>query len=165
MRRTRRLVQYGVPMTSSPRTRRIGWLLGTVYLLTLAAIAFSPQNVDSRIYPALLRALDRLQELGAPHWVTYAAVEFGANVLLFLPLGALVVLLLGPRRWFWAIPIGIGCSTGIELAQALFLSSRVSSIRDVLANSSGALLGALLTILVLAIARRKRPDGPGQSVV
>jgi glycopeptide antibiotics resistance protein len=149
-------VQYGVRMTSSPGSRRVGWVLGAVYLIVLVAIASTPERLDERVYPALLRALQRMRRLGAPEWLTYTTVEFGANVLLFVPLGALVVLLLGPRRWPWAIVVGIAASGLIELAQGLFLSSRVSSLQDVVANGSGALLGAILTVAVLTVVRRRR---------
>jgi hypothetical protein len=55
----------------------------SAYVIALALIAFWPAPVDSGAGP-LLRAVTRVFPL-----LTYARIEFGANILLFVPLGFL----------------------------------------------------------------------------
>ncbi|WP_081646076.1 VanZ family protein [Agrococcus pavilionensis] len=76
-------------------------------------------------------------------------IEAGANVVLFVPLGALLALLFR-RRW-QGIALALVLSAAAELAQAL-MPSREPSLRDVAANVLGAALGAALAWL--AAARR-----------
>ncbi len=111
--------------------------------------------VDGGIHPWLARAIAAGQRLGAPSWLGYSAVEFTANVVFFAPFGFLAVLLLGARGGGW------GCSAGsCELRDrddaALFLPARFASVDDVLANTSGAVLGVLLGVVVLG--RCGRPE-------
>jgi len=62
------------------------------------------------------------------------------NILLFLPLGFLYRVTIGRRG---AMVMGLGLSLSIEILQ-LFIPARTTSIVDVLANTLGAGLGALL---------------------
>jgi glycopeptide antibiotics resistance protein len=143
-------------MTSTPALRRTGAAIGLVYAALLAVIAFQPTPVGQGVYPLIIRTVTRLQDLGAPDWVSYTSVEFTANILLFVPLGAILVLFVGPRRWWWGPVAGFLISGCIELGQLLFLSHRVATINDVVANTAGALLGAALAaILVLPVTRRR----------
>ena len=64
-----------------------------------------------------------------------------ANVLLFLPIGFLYQLTGGSFRGAWLI--GAGVSLSIELTQ-VFIPARTSSVLDLVCNSSGAFLGALV---------------------
>jgi len=70
------------------------------------------------------------------------------NVLLFVPLGV-VLRQAGVRLWV-AIAIGFVLSLGIEAAQ-LIIPNRTSSLRDVVTNTLGAGLGALLPGVLRAI--------------
>jgi glycopeptide antibiotics resistance protein len=143
-------------MKSTPALRRVGASIGLVYAAVLAVIAFQPTPVGRGAYPFIIRSVTRLREYGAPDWVSYAAVEFAANILLFVPLGAVVVLFVGPRRWWWGVVVGFVVSACIELGQLLFLSHRVATINDVVANTSGALIGAALAaVVVLPVTRRR----------
>jgi len=81
-------------------------------------------------------------------------VEFAANVLMFLPLGFLLTLLL--RHHWYGVALALVLSAGAELAQFL-IPSRLPSLRDVLANTLGAAIGAALAwIIVLRRERRER---------
>lgn len=64
------------------------------------------------------------------------------NTLLFLPVGAGLVLL--GFRLRSAVVIGTLVSIAIELAQHWWIVGRFSSVADVVANSAGTLLGALI---------------------
>lgn len=87
-------------------------------------------------------------------WITFNVVEFTANVLMFVPIGLFFVLLLGRRRWWLAIVLGMLLTTGIEFAQQN-IANRVSDPRDLVANSAGAVIGTLLA-LVLTAAKARR---------
>ena len=133
-------------------------LLGTataLYLGLVAWITLSPEPYDSRIDGFLFRALGVLQRHDGTAWITYSLVEGAANVAMFLPVGMFLVLLLGRRRWWLAVALGVGLSVLIETAQ-LFLPTRVSDVRDLLHNGLGALLGVVLVLILSARSENAR---------
>lgn len=71
------------------------------------------------------------------------------NVLLFIPFGAGVGLI---RGVWWALATSIALSGSIECAQT-FLPGRFSVFDDILANSTGGLVGALVATRAHAIRR------------
>jgi glycopeptide antibiotics resistance protein len=79
----------------------------------------------------------------------YAFVERSANVVLFVPLGLFVALLLPRRRWWIAALTGLAVSGAIETAQLLLLPARFATLDDVAMNTTGALLGAAASLLLL----------------
>ena len=79
-------------------------------------------------------------------------VDFAANVLLFAPFG--FGLVLAGTTWLRATLAGLALTLGIELVQAFVLTGRYASAGDVLANTAGALLGALAARWLL---RRRLP--------
>lgn len=131
-----------------PRRAAI-WALGT-YLLGLGLIALWPVPVDRGASDFLTRSLRQLHSWGVPPWFNYSAVEMASNVILFLPLGALVTRILGPRLWWGGVAVGFLLSVLVELAQLLFLPARFASVIDVAANTAGALVGALSALLFMA---------------
>ncbi len=80
-------------------------------------------------------------------------IEFPANVLLFVPMGLLLTLLVR-RPWSGAL-VAVLLSVCAELVQTL-LPARVASLRDVIANALGAVIGAGMAWLVIR-HRRARP--------
>ena len=67
------------------------------------------------------------------------------NVLLFVPLGAGLALSAGRRLAFWRIAvISFAISTCIEAAQLLVIYGRTCSVGDVVTNTTGGVLGALV---------------------
>lgn len=128
------------------------------YISGLAVVALWPVPVDRAGGELLFKALRKLHRWGIPDWVDYSLVESASNVLLFVPLGALMVWLLG-RPYGWVGPAaGLLVSSLMELAQFFFLPARYPTLADVAANTSGAALGALLALL--AMARRKPVRSP-----
>jgi glycopeptide antibiotics resistance protein len=114
-----------------------------VYLLAVAVIIFSPSD-DSGA-----GILDWLADfLGAP---AYAAVEFTANIVMFVPFGVLVRLASVRLRWWMILALGFLTTVTIELTQST-LPSRYSTVSDVVANTLGTAVGLGLT---WAVVRRR----------
>lgn len=140
-----------------PRTRRVAQVLLGVLLVVVACITLWPSPVDAAGGSTLVTVLERLHDRGVPLWVDYAFVERAANVVMFLPLGVLLVVVLTRRRWL-AVALPALASTAVELVQLVALPQRVASVQDVLANTSGAVLGAALAVGVLALLGRREPS-------
>jgi glycopeptide antibiotics resistance protein len=99
------------------------------------------------------RASRLLYFLGTPTWITPPMVEFAANIVLFVPFSLLGAVLL--HRWSWRFWLAVGFCTScfIELSQLVLLSGRSADVRDVISNTLGALLGALLARRVRSMLR------------
>lgn len=135
------------------RRRQAGALL-VAYVALIGLVTLTPDSVDRGVYPYLLRGVVFVQHHGIPGF-RYSMIEEVANVALFAPLGVLGVLAVGARRW-WAVALaGTALSASVELAQGAFLPARVASITDVVANGTGALLGATAAAFVAARRRRR----------
>ncbi len=120
------------------------------YVVILGFITLWPTPVDRGGGGELLmKVLRRLHRWGIPDWIDYGFVEAASNILLFVPLGALVVWIMGRSYWWVGGAAGLLLSAAIELAQFIFLPARYPSVADVLANTIGAALGGLLILLVM----------------
>ena len=96
------------------------------------------------------QGLDFLEVLGEPLRYTYTAFDAAVNLLSYLPFGLLAGLALRARCGALAsvilgLCLGAMLSAGMEYLQ-MYLPARISSNMDLLANSAGALLGALLAM-------------------
>ena len=136
-----------MPIAASPRLRIAGGIL-IAYAIAVLAVTLWPAPVDRGFEPTISRGLALLHRNGLPTWFGYNTLEFGANIVMFVPAGLLVALMLPSRRWWLALFIVPALSIAIELTQAIFLSSRFATVNDVVANSLGAVLGILLFLLV-----------------
>ena len=127
--------------------------IGALYAVGLLLLVFTPishqlHGLTVRLYVFWTYTL----HLG---WgVRPETFGFVLNVLLFVPLGILVVLLLRVRWWEAAL-VAVLVSCGIELVQAIPALHRETSLADVLSNGIGGLLGALLARVVV-----RRPTRP-----
>ncbi|WP_258061156.1 VanZ family protein [Arthrobacter sp. 4R501] len=118
-------------------------------LVPLALVAFWPSPVDEPLQGDLANLLRFLHAHGIPTWFNYQFVEASANVALFIPLGA-VAALAYPGKRLWQIGIlGLIVSGCIELGQLLFLHNRFASALDLVTNTGGAVIGALLVAAAL----------------
>lgn len=124
-------------------------VVAVVYLVALAAIAFWPTPVDQGV-DVLNSWPVRLLEsaFGIPRPTGYDVVQTSANVVLFVPLGWLAVALTR-LRWWQVAAAGFVLSSGIELGQAWVRPERFATVSDVVANTSGAAVGALLASALL----------------
>ena len=137
-----------------PKSRAREWL-GTVTLFFCVGIVLLatmwPTPLDQDYAAAVDKFLAVLHRNGIPMWFGYNKLEFSANILMFLPLGFLIALLLPAKAWWLALLICPAMSIGIELTQSVALSARFATISDVIANSTGALCGIFMAVLLRAI--------------
>jgi glycopeptide antibiotics resistance protein len=144
------------PATASQaRRNRLLIVAAAIYASALAVVLLWPVHIDGeggfiRFEPIL----DVLSALGIPAWASYPWVEFAANVALFVPLGILWLAAARVprfRRIASATVLAAAISIGAEALQHLVVPDRTTDARDVVANVSGAALGALAMV---SIARR-----------
>lgn len=119
----------------------------TAYLTLVGWITLGPQPLDGDGQALLARIVDALAAIPLLARLDVPTVEFAANVAMFAPVGLLLVLLLGWRRWWLAVLVGLALTCTIESAQQ-FLPTRVPDPRDLLANGLGAALGAGAGVLL-----------------
>jgi glycopeptide antibiotics resistance protein len=78
-------------------------------------------------------------------------VDFRGNIVVFVPLGAAIAFALTGKslktRLLVSIAIGAALSAVIELTQ-LTIPSRVSGLDDWLLNTAGALIGAVIAVII-----------------
>ena len=146
------VVDADAPRPPAPLWHRIStWV--AVYGVVLALIAFWPVPVDSGSGGFLRWVTAHFPVL------TYSRIEFGSNILLFVPFGVGLALLL-PKLRYLVLPAALLVSLAIESGQAIFLAQRTPSLYDILANVSGAALG-LITLVVVEAVRRRLTDPAG----
>jgi glycopeptide antibiotics resistance protein len=120
---------------------RVARVLLAVYLVGLAGVAFWPTPVDRPVAGRLQTVLFALHHSGLPVLINYSFVEFASNILMFVPIGALASLAFPAFHRGRIVLSAFLVSCGIELGQLLFLHDRVPSAMDIVANTSGAMLG------------------------
>lgn len=118
------------------------------YGVFLGFVALWPRPIDESVGDSLSLAIQEGHERGVPGFVDHAFIEFGANILLFGPVGILCALLVGRRLWPVALLMGPALSGVIELVQKFLIEGRYGTVADVIANSIGATLGVLLVVVV-----------------
>ena len=127
-----------------------------LYLGVVAFVTLGPQPLDEGTDSLVWKLIHFFSRYPSLH-ITYSSLEFLANVAMFVPVGLFFLLLLGRRRWWLAIVLGVLLTCGIEFTQ-LFLPGRVSDVRDILSNSVGAFVGVIIALIVTwpAAIRRAR---------
>jgi VanZ family protein len=124
-----------------------------VYGLAAVVLLVSPLSPGD-VVAALA---SRVQSLPGLSGVRQGWIEFGANILLFVPLGFLLTGIF--RRPWIGVALALALSVGAELVQVL-LPARLPSLRDVLANALGAALGAgIAWVFLIRRSRRARRRG------
>lgn len=124
-------------------------------LRTLLAIGYALFIVYSSLSPFSgwrEQGFDFVEVLREPLLQTYTAFDSVINLLSYLPFGLLLGLALRARfgavvSTVLAVCAGVLLSAGMEYLQ-MYLPARVSSNMDLLSNSAGALLGALLAVSI-----------------
>ncbi len=136
-------------------TRRVLGGVLVIYLVLLAVALLAPTNTDqSSMVMWLIHLLVRGG--ASPRPLGFSRMEFVMNVAIIAP-ATFMASLLWPR-WTWRdwTAAGFVVSGAVELIQALLLPHRDGSFSDVVANTLGATLGAVLAVGGRWLARRFR---------
>jgi len=137
-------LQWSVPAARpSVRRRYVATTVAAVYLAALGAILLWPDHPD-RDAGAAYAVLYRLFPVATP-----VTMDFGLNIILFVPFGIVLGVLLKGHPWR-LIGVAAVVPLAIEVVQGVFLPGRTSSALDVVANTLGGLIGALS----IALSRR-----------
>jgi len=83
----------------------------------------------------------------------------------FFVLGVVLLVLMGPRRWWAAIGFGVLGSAWIEAAQTIWMPVGYSSLDHVFWATIGLVLGVVVALLVTASARKVAPSHVPPSIV
>jgi VanZ family protein len=142
-------------------SRRFWHTILIAMLVPLAVIAFWPSPVDAPVQGQLARVLGFLHAHGMPPWFNYKFVEAAANVLLFIPLGIVAALAFAEKRWWHIGVFGLAVSGCVELGQFLFLHNRFASFLDIVTNTGGAVIGALIAVAALKHLQPRRLSAEG----
>ena len=149
------------PTTAShPLSRGLRWwswaaLLGytgvVVALTCLKAwftigLLWKPEN--QRVRELRLQPFGIVDDASSPFG---AAFDILGNVALFVPLGLMLVLVV--RRFWWPVLACAGFSFAVEVTQYVFSLGR-TDVTDLICNTAGGLVGALLAVLLLRLRPR-----------
>lgn len=156
-------------MSHDGRMRFRPWLLvvTVLYLGLVAWMTLRPEVYGSTFSDNLWRALGFFSRHEKTSWLTFGVVESIANALMFVPLGFFLALFFPKRLFLAAVALCVLLSLGIETYQGTVLSgSRVEDFGDVIHNSTGGLIGALialfLRLLFLPFANVGRKPAPSR---
>jgi glycopeptide antibiotics resistance protein len=136
------------------RLANVVWIATTLFILVLTAAPFHFDTSLDSVSAHLSRI--RLNPLISPDTGRRISIpDFVQNLLLFVPFGAATVSAFGGEsplhRIRSAVLLGCALSMTAELVQ-LLTTDRISSLADVLANTAGALTGAMMA----AVWQRQR---------
>lgn len=142
--------------------RLLLWTAYAGYLLAVGYLVWDPRpTVPSS---AVTYVTDLLNRIGPD--VASSTVEFILNVVLFVPMSLLGTFVFRRLRVADWVLVGFLGSFAIEVVQRFFLPGRDGSSRDIVANTAGALIGALLARLFVSArdARGRRTPVPPSEV-
>ena len=117
------------------------WLTAGLVVAALGVVALTIGPSPGKLLFALAQSVPGLDALAS------TTVEMAANVLLFVPVA---LLLAGSAPRLPGVLVWLACtatSAAVETAQ-LVLPGRQPSVRDVVLNSAGALIGVVLHSLL-----------------
>lgn len=125
------------------------------YLLFLA---FVLGQRDASLAAWVIRQTGRVVRLLGPDWLgTPVRVEFLLNVAMIVPAAFLVAMLFPRHPWANWVVYGFVAAGLVEGFQGLFRPLRSAQFVDVVANTTGVLIGVILALVVL----RRTADSAG----
>jgi glycopeptide antibiotics resistance protein len=129
------------------RRRPVVLAIAGLYALAILLIGFWPTHVDENLDLEQRPPVTWLVALFdlAPEQA-YGVGEFAANILLFMPLGIFAMLLVPGISWVRTVAGALTVTILIEVVQTLLRPDRTGSIRDVVANTLGAAIGAGIVV-------------------
>ncbi len=138
------------------RDHRMLVVASVAYAVGLGVLVAGPWGRDLNDLTVRCYTFFRYDWPIAPGWALPEHYGVLLNVLLFVPVGALLAALLR-GRWWAAVLVAGSCSAAIEVVQSRWLE-RIGSVDDLVANTLGAALGAL----ALTLRRRRRSRRAGR---
>jgi glycopeptide antibiotics resistance protein len=124
----------------------------TVYLVLLLVVLLAPTSDAQSSMVDWLAGV--LRDLGAPRWLTnFGRLEVVMNAAIIAPVTVLASVLRPSSRWQEWTAYGFVGSLVVETIQLVLLPSRHGSFSDVVANTLGALLGAVVFKVGRALRR------------
>jgi VanZ family protein len=128
--------------------RRTRWTrtvaLGGAIAVILAATLVDREPIGVRLDLKLVPFSDLISALGGSGSVRRAIIELVVNIALFVPLGLALRLRFATMSVVQATAIAFALSLGIETLQLVVATGRVANITDVLMNTLGGFIGAIL---------------------
>ncbi|TGD12914.1 VanZ family protein [Brevibacterium sp. S111] len=141
--------------------RSVPLALLILYTIFIGLVTLTPNQLDTGSGSFIARLLEFLASHPVTAWIDYDILEKLANVGMFVPFGLLVALQCGRSRWWVGWVTGIAFTCLIEGTQATLLSpTRFATISDLVTNSLGAGIGALLGLIVMTIWPPRWDDEP-----
>ena len=129
-------------------------ILLAVYSALLAIALFSPSSEHQSSAVAHLGSV--LSSMGMPsRLVTYPRLEVVMNAAIIAPVTFLGSLSFPSWSWRDWTAAGFLVAVVVELAQGLLLPDREATFSDIVANTMGALVGALVVALVRPMLRTR----------
>ncbi len=142
--------------------RAVFGALSTLYVVFIGAVTLTPDPFSDGVDGTIDQLIEALSQHPLTAWLTYEVVEFTANIGMFVPLGLFVALWAGRRRWWMGIIAGVIYTVVIESLQGLVLAAtRYATFSDIIANTLGAIVGAIVARIVhgYVLERAARPRG------
>lgn len=126
--------------------------LGCYVLAVTVVLLTADPSLSTDVIDRTERLLD---EQGAPAWVTWGErVQLMLNALMFAPITALASIAMPRYPWGnWVAYAFVGSGL-VEVVQAFVLAPRSAQYVDVVANTLGGLIGALLVVPLTGWMRR-----------
>lgn len=122
------------------RLRVITTVIAALYFVALIGLAFVPISAQAR-----------------ESWLLPVGV--------FLPVGLLLVLLMGPRRWWAALAFSVLGAAWIEAAQSIWMPEGYATYWDILHAAIGAAVGVTAGVVLGSPAARSIRSHDSPSVV
>lgn len=130
-------------MTVRARLVTAALLVGYAVLVAVVLSEHSPSIAAAVVG----RVEGWLETVGAPAVMTASGrVEFLLNALMFVPLAFLAALTFPRHPWASWVVYAFVFAGAVELLQGLFLPSRSAQFADLVGNTLGALVGAVLSV-------------------
>ena len=136
------------------RSSRVAGVLLSVYLVLLLVALLAPESGLQT--EAVLRFQDVLARIGIDGpGVSYDRLEVVVNALIVVPVTLLGSVIRPAWTWRDWTAVAFVAALAVETVQGVLLPDRQASFSDVVANTAGALAGALLFRLVRPMLRAK----------
>lgn len=137
--------------------RLLRWTFA-VYLVAVLVVTCWPSPQSTAAPGWALAVLEVFRSVGLP--ISYEFLEAASNVVMFVPFGVLGLLVLSGARPEVPLRHGLGTvvlagfvlSLAIELSQ-LVIPGRYPTVQDVVMNTTGAVVGAVVVAGILGARR------------